>query len=110
MQYENRWVIKYLNDEYSIPIFTTGRNGNTIARLRDLAAYQPVGNYLTAETDPVFSSVSSTFLTSHQPLSDYYEKSETSSCSELSVAFDEKADKTKTISVDGEDYWTCDWD
>ena len=52
-----------------------------------LSGKQPLGNYLTGEEEPAFAAVSSTFLTSHQDLSGYYIKSETSSSAELSLEF-----------------------
>ena len=42
--------------------------------------------YLSAETDPVFQALSSSFLTAHQDLSGYYRKTETSSSGEISDA------------------------
>ena len=42
--------------------------------------------YLSAEADPVFRALSSSFLTAHQDLSGYYRKTETSSSGEISTA------------------------
>ena len=42
--------------------------------------------YLSAEADPVFQALSSSFLTAHQDLSGYYRKTETSSAGEISTA------------------------
>lgn len=42
--------------------------------------------YLSAEADPVFQKLSSSFLTAHQDLSGYYRKTETSSSGEISTA------------------------
>ena len=88
----------YFRDGNTIQI-RTGDNtkvcdfgGNYLRQLED-----SIENCLTAETDPVFASLSSNFLTAHQSLSDYYMKNETSSCAELSSALSAKADTVKHV-------------
>ena len=54
--------------------------------------------YISAESDPVFRTLSSSFLTAHQSLSGYYRKSETSSASQLEAAISGKADAASTLS------------
>ena len=60
--------------------------------------------YLTEETDPVFQSLSGQFLTEHQSLDDYYQKSETSSAAEVETALAGKqpsGDYATSAYVDG---------
>lgn len=86
--------------------FLTQEDLNDYATKTDLEGYQEKGNYLsanaldeisgtwenvTAKLDTTaFSTVSGNFLTEHQSLANYYQKSETSGVSELNSAFESK--------------------
>ena len=86
--------------------FLTQEDLNDYATKTDLEGYQEKGNYLsanaldeisgtwenvTAKLDTTaFSAVSGNFLTEHQSLANYYQKTETSGVSELNSAFESK--------------------
>ena len=86
---ENPEIADTYEDDGIVKIYT----GDEWISLNDMSGFlqrqefsSVSANFLTAECDPLFSAVSSNFLTSHQPLSDYYTKSETSSTAEISTA------------------------
>ena len=80
--------------EATLNNFYTKSDTSSAIEIQDaLDQKQPIGNYLTAETEPAFAALSGNFLTAHQSLADYYTKSETSSAIEIENGLLTKADQ-----------------